>query len=121
MSKLCSSIMKSLAALIFLWSSTASSLADPVADFYRGKTVRVIVGFGSGGAYDFYGRLVAAQLGKFVPGNPSVIVENMPGASSLKAAEYVYNRTDKDGTVIGLFLNNFALAKLLTPSLRIRA
>jgi tripartite-type tricarboxylate transporter receptor subunit TctC len=97
---------------------TAPAQADSAADFYRGKLVRIVVGFGTGGGYDLYGRLVSAHLGRHIPGNPSVIVENMPGASSLKAADYLYNQTNRDGTVIGLFLNNFVLAKLLTPGLR---
>ena len=65
--------------------------ADPraVADFYRGKTVRVIVGFGAGGGFDTYSRLIARHIGRFIPGNPTVIVENMPGAGSLTAANYI--------------------------------
>ena len=118
MSKRSNLIAGMLASLLAAGIGTASSHADPVADFYRGKSVRIIVGFGSGGGYDLYARFVAAHLGRHIPGNPSVIVENMPGASSLKAADYVYNVTNKDGTNIGLFLNNFVLAKLLTPSLR---
>jgi len=107
-----------LAGLLAVCAATAPSHADSAADFYRGKTVRIVVGFGTGGAYDLYARLVAMYLGRHIPGNPDVIVENMPGASSLKAADYVYNVASKDSTVVGLFLNNFVLAKLLTPSLR---
>lgn len=106
------------ACFIAACAGAASVRADSVADFYRDKQVRIVVGFGTGGGYDLYARLVAAYLGRHIPGSPTVIVENMPGASSLKAATYVYNLTNNDGTVIGLFLNNFALAKLLTPSLR---
>lgn len=118
MSKRCKLIVCLLGYLVAFFIGIAPSQADSVADFYRGKSVRIVVGFGTGGGYDLYARLVAAHLGQHIPGKPSVIVENMPGASSLKAADYVYNQTNSEGTVIGLFLNNFALAKLLTPSLR---
>ena len=118
MSKGRCSIAYMIGCLVAALAWIVPSQADPVADFYRGKSVRVVVGFGTGGGYDLYARLVAAHLGRHVPGNPTMFVENMPGASSLKAADYVYNQTNGDGTVIGLFLNNFVLAKLLTPNLR---
>src|ERR671923_323654 len=72
-----------------------------VADFYRGKTVRIVVGFSAGGGYDQYSRLIARHLGKYIPGNPAVIVENMAGAGSIIAANHVYNAAPKDGSVIG--------------------
>src|SRR5262249_17231805 len=112
MSKGCNSIACVLGCLVAALAWIVPSRADPAADFYRRKSVRWRGGFGPGGGYHFYPRLVAAHLGRHVPGNPTMIVENMPGASSLKAADYVYNQTNGDGTVIGLFLNNFVLAKL---------
>jgi tripartite-type tricarboxylate transporter receptor subunit TctC len=72
-----------------------------VADFYRGKTVRIIVGFSAGGGYDQYSRLIARHLSKYIPGNPGIVVENMAGAGSIIAANNVYNAAAKDGTVIG--------------------
>jgi tripartite-type tricarboxylate transporter receptor subunit TctC len=72
-----------------------------VANFYRGKTVRIIVGFTAGGGYDQYSRLIGRHLSKYIPGNPNVIVENMTGAGSIIAANHVYNAALKDGTVIG--------------------
>src|SRR5579871_841764 len=80
-------------------------LADPahaqgVADFYRGKTVRLIVGFGPGGGYDQNARLLARYLGDYIPGKPTVVVQNMPGASSLKAVQYLDNGALTDGTVV---------------------
>lgn len=71
------------------------------ADFYRGKTVRIIVGFSAGGGYDAYSRLIGRYLGQYIPGNPAVIVDNMAGAGSIIAANHVYNAAPKDGTVIG--------------------
>jgi tripartite-type tricarboxylate transporter receptor subunit TctC len=72
-----------------------------VANFYRGKTVRVIVGFSAGGGYDQYSRLIGRHLSKHIPGNPAIIVENMAGAGSIIAANHVYNAAPKDGSVIG--------------------
>jgi tripartite-type tricarboxylate transporter receptor subunit TctC len=71
-----------------------------VADFYRGKTVRIIVGFSAGGGYDQYSRLIARHLAKYIPGNPPVIVENMAGVGSIIAANHVFNVAPKDATVI---------------------
>jgi tripartite-type tricarboxylate transporter receptor subunit TctC len=76
--------------------------AQGTADFYRGKTVRLIIAFPAGGGFDIVGRLVAKHIGKYIPGNPTVIVENMPGAASMLAASNVYNVAPKDGTVIGV-------------------
>ena len=72
-----------------------------VADFYHGKTVRIIVGFSAGGGYDQYSRLIARHLAKYIPGNPAVIVDNMAGAGSIIAANHTFNAAPKDGTVIG--------------------
>ena len=72
-----------------------------VADFYRGKTVRIVVGFSAGGGYDQYSRLIARHLSKYIPGNPSVIVDNMAGAGSIIAANHTFNAAPKDGTVVG--------------------
>lgn len=69
-------------------------------DFYARKTVNVIVGYGPGGGYDLYGRLMARHLGKHIPGQPSVVVQNMEGAGSLRAANYVFGSATQDGTVI---------------------
>jgi tripartite-type tricarboxylate transporter receptor subunit TctC len=71
-----------------------------VADFYRSKTVRIIVGFSAGGGYDQYSRLIARHLAKYIPGNPAVIVENMAGVGSIIAANHVFNVAPKDATVI---------------------
>lgn len=85
-----------------------------VAAFYRGKTVRVVVGYGAGGGYDTYSRLIARYIAKYVPGNPTVIVENMPGAGSKLAYSQIYNALPKDGTVIGTG-DGFALSQVLKP------
>src|SRR4051794_19800974 len=78
----------------------AGAAAQPVDAFYRGKTVELYVGTDPGGGYDLYGRLVARYLGKHVPGAPTVIVKNMPGAGHLRMANWVYGGAPRDGTVI---------------------
>lgn len=70
-------------------------------DFYKGKTITIVVGSSSGGGYDTYARFLARSWPKFIPGNPNVVVENMPGAGSLKAANYIANVAPKDGTAVG--------------------
>ncbi len=72
-----------------------------VANFYRGKTVRIVVGFTAGGGYDQYSRLLGRHISQFIPGNPNVIVDNMAGAGSIIAANHMFNAAPKDGTVIG--------------------
>jgi tripartite-type tricarboxylate transporter receptor subunit TctC len=93
-------------------------MASPVhaaapADFYKGRTIQVIVGFSSGGGYDLYARVLARHLGKHIPGNPSVVPQNMPGAGSLKAANYLYNVAPRDGTVFGTFDRGLPMERLL--------
>src|SRR5437764_12244745 len=85
-------------ALLF---STAA-LADDVADFYRGKRINLVIGYGTGGGYDTYARLLARFIGKNLPGNPNVIAQNMPGAGSRGAANWLYNVAPRDGTVIAM-------------------
>ena len=89
--------------------AASSALADPVADFYRGKSVRLIVGAAAGGGYDIPARLIASHMGKHVPGNPSFVVENMPGAASLIMTNYLYARAPRDGTAMGMPNNNIPL------------
>jgi tripartite-type tricarboxylate transporter receptor subunit TctC len=90
-------LRKITVAAAMLLLSMPAGVAD---DFYKGKVIRIIVGFGPGGGYDLYARLLAQYLGKHIPGQPSVVVENMNGAGSVKAANYVYGMAQKDGTVI---------------------
>jgi tripartite-type tricarboxylate transporter receptor subunit TctC len=82
-------------------------------DFYAGKTIRVAVGFAAGGGYDTYARIIARHMGKHIPGNPSFVVENMDGAGSLIAANYTYNKADRDGTFIGVWNSAFVLYQAL--------
>ena len=83
-----------------------------LADFYRGKTVRIVVGFSAGGGYDQYSRLIARHLSRHIPGNPNVLVDNMAGAGSMIAANHMYNAAPKDGTVIGNLSGPIVLEQL---------
>jgi tripartite-type tricarboxylate transporter receptor subunit TctC len=93
------------AALIFRLSPAA---AQSVADFYKDKQVKIIIGNAAGGDYDIGGRILARHIGNHIPGNPAVIVQNMPGASTVTATNYLYNKAPKDGTVFGSFSRNIA-------------
>src|SRR6516225_12501677 len=74
--------------------------AQPAAEFYRGKTLRMIIGYGPGGGYDIYGRLVAEFLPRHLPGSPMILAQNMPGAGSFVAAKYLNEIAPRDGTVL---------------------
>jgi tripartite-type tricarboxylate transporter receptor subunit TctC len=86
---------------IFFLGSLVPAVAASVEDFYKGKTIQFIVGGTAGGGYDTYTRLIARHFAQYVPGKPSVIVQNMPGAAMLIAANYIYNSAPRDGTFIG--------------------
>ena len=87
-------------------AGTVPVQADAVADFYKGRTVTVVVSSSAAGGYDTVARAVARHIGKHVPGNPAFIVRNMPGAGGMTATNFLYNNADKDGSVIGLVQNN---------------
>lgn len=87
--------------------------AIDVRDFYRGKTLTLTVGFSPGGAYDVYARLFARHFPKHLPGEPAVVVRNMPGAGSVVAANYIYNRATSDGTELALIAGTAAIEPLL--------
>jgi tripartite-type tricarboxylate transporter receptor subunit TctC len=89
--------------------------APPIAaqpDALAGKSVQMIIGFGPGGGYDLWGRTVSRHIGKHLPGNPSIIPQNMPGAGSYTAASYIFNIAPKDGTVLGIIARDAALGPL---------
>ena len=92
---------------------TISAAPAPAQDFYAGKTVELIVGGGAGGGYDIYARTVARHVGRFIPGNPTIVVKNMPGASSNKAAQYITAIAPKDGTSIGAIMPGAIMGPLL--------
>ena len=106
-----------IAAAILL--SAGPTQAQPVADFYRGKTMRMLIGYGPGGGYDIYGRLVAEFLPRHLPGNPTIVAQNMPGAGSFVAAKYIYDVAPKDGTVFGSLAQTLALDSMTNTNAKL--
>lgn len=92
-----------ITAFIALLAAMAAPAAaqDPIADFYKGKTMRIVIGYAPGGGYDIYGRTFAEHFGRYVPGNPTVVAQNMEGAGSFLAARFLYNVAPQDGTSFG--------------------
>lgn len=105
-------MVRFLCAFLTLLSFAAAEAAS-VEDFYKGKTVRIIVGFSAGGGFDTYARALARHMGKHIPGSPTVAVENMTGAGSLIAANHVYKVAKPDGLTIGHFIGGLFLGQVL--------
>ena len=82
-------------------------------EFYQGKTIRFVVGFAAGGGYDLSARIVGRHIGKHIPGNPTIVVENMTGAGSLIAANYTYNSAKPDGLFVGIWNSAYVLRQAL--------
>jgi tripartite-type tricarboxylate transporter receptor subunit TctC len=98
----------------------APAFAESVADFYKGKTVRLLIGTSAGGEYDVLGRLVGRHLGKHIPGNPSVIGVNMPGAFGIPMSNHLYSRAERDGTVLGVVNNNHPMLEATGGDIRFK-
>ena len=109
--------MSLAAALAAAWLAVAGGAwpaqAQGGADFYRGKTIELDVGTGVGGGYDANARLVARHLGRFIPGNPTIIVNNLPGGGGIRAANTLFNKSSRDGLVLGTFSNAMITEPLL--------
>ena len=108
-----SAFAKTLVATACLAAGTYAASAQGAADFYKGKTVQIVVGFGVGGGYDLYARALSRYLGKYLPGNPNVVVQNMEGAGSVRAANFVYAGSPQDGTVIAAVNQNMPMYQML--------
>jgi len=98
-------------AVIMLVFGIGAACAEP--PFFARKTITITIGYSAGGSYDLYGRVVARHLGRHIPGEPTVIAQNMPGAGSLKAANYLYGVAPKDGTALGVVVESAALEQAL--------
>jgi tripartite-type tricarboxylate transporter receptor subunit TctC len=98
-------VRPALLGLTLLTTGPAPARADGVTDFYRGKELRLIIGASVGGGYDIYARAVAKHLGGHIPGNPSIVPQDMPAGGGLAAANHIYNVASRDGTVIGAIQN----------------
>ena len=105
--------MKFRSVLLLCTLSLAASHPVVAEDFYRGKVIRVIVGGSPGGGFDIYTRAMARHMGKHIPGNPSLIVENMTGAGTFIAAKYVHGSAKPDGLSIGMFNGGLILGRVL--------
>jgi len=112
--------LRPLVALALYAGMAAAAPGALAQDDFRGKTVTVIAGFEAGGPYDFYSRLVARHLGAHLPGSPTVVVQNMPGAGGLRGANYLYNVAAKDGTALGVVSQTVAVGQVLatTPGIQ---
>jgi tripartite-type tricarboxylate transporter receptor subunit TctC len=104
---------RTVMALLFAAAAwPASTLAQTVEEFYRGKSITMLVGGGAGGGYDTYARVFARHLSRHIPGNPNIIAKNMPAAAGLAAASALYSAADKDGSTIAAFTNGAAMDPL---------
>ncbi len=101
------------AFLVVLASLSTPAAADPVADFYKGKQIKMIIRSGVGGGYDLYARVLGAHIGKHIPGNPTVLPINMPGGGGIKAANYVAVVAPKDGTILTMVSQGLAVDQAL--------
>jgi tripartite-type tricarboxylate transporter receptor subunit TctC len=103
----------SLLAMAVLLCGLSRAAAETPAEFYKGRTINIIVGFGPGGGYDLYARALGRYLGRHLPGNPGVAVQNLDGADSVRAANYVFASAPRDGTVIAAVDQNIPMYQLL--------
>jgi tripartite-type tricarboxylate transporter receptor subunit TctC len=113
-------ILRRLVAIALGACLSLVSWSTRAQEEFKGKTITVIAGFEGGGPYDFYSRLVARHLGTHLPGNPAVVVQNMPGAGGLRGANYLYNVAAKDGTALGVVSQTVAVGQVLatTPGIQ---
>ncbi len=105
-----------LAMVAAVGIATGPALADPAADHYKDKTIVILIGYGPGGTYDKYAQTMARHYGKYIPGNPTVIVQHMPGAGGAKAMNYAYNAMQKGGYNLVMPLDNIVINQLLRPA-----
>jgi tripartite-type tricarboxylate transporter receptor subunit TctC len=107
-----------MTASLLVAGSTPATRAQPSVDsFYAGKTVTILIGFPAGGTYDIYARMTAANLGRFLPGRPTIQVQSRPGGSGIGAVNYFTANAPQDGTMLGIFTETLAIAQLTEPQL----
>src|SRR3954452_7976487 len=99
-------------SLLSLCLSAGTAIADGVADFYKKTPISIYVASGPGGGFDAYARVLSAHLGRHVPGTPSIVIKNMPGAAGLVAMNYLYNSAPRDGSAILASFNTAVLSHL---------
>ena len=103
------------ALALLLWPRAAAA-QDSIADFYKGRQVTIVVGYGPGGSASFYAQALAHQMGRFLPGNPSFVVQHVPGAGGLLAANNIYNNAPRDGTVFAITGRTIGIEPLIGNS-----
>jgi tripartite-type tricarboxylate transporter receptor subunit TctC len=103
------------AAVASVGALPVAAATDAVANFYRGKQIKLVVSAGAGGSYGLYARLLAEYIGKHIPGNPSVVTQFMPGGGGTKASNYLHNAAPRDGTYMGMVLQNVPMFQFLRP------
>jgi tripartite-type tricarboxylate transporter receptor subunit TctC len=108
-------VLLCLCLVAALAGATLSADAQAPDNFYKNRQVRLIIGANTGSSFDSYGRLLAAHLGRHIPGNPTIVPSNMPGASGISSAAFLYSAAPKDGSVIGTFNDNMPLRQVLEP------
>src|SRR5690242_6715058 len=94
-------IARAAPALVLLFATAVAGRADSVADFYKGRNVDVYIGYSTGGGYDIYARMLARHMGRFIPGNPTLLPKNMEGAGSLRLANWLAQVAPRDGSTFG--------------------
>lgn len=109
------------ATLLLSGAVTATATADPVADFYSGKTVRIVIGATMGGSYGFYAQMIARHVSPYLPGHPTVVVQAMPGSGGDKSMNYTYVAGPQDGSVVSLPLLTVVQESLFNPLVRFNA
>jgi len=109
-------IGRAFACVVAALTLAAPARAQSVEEFYRGRTITVLVGFSAGGGYDLYARLLGRHMGRHVPGNPTIVVQNMPGAGSMKATQYVYGVAPKDGLTLATVSRGMVTEPLLNAA-----
>jgi tripartite-type tricarboxylate transporter receptor subunit TctC len=108
--------VKRFVAIAIALALASPAYAQSAEDFYRGKTLTILVGFTAGGGYDLYARLLGRHIGKHIPGNPAIVVQNMPGAGSMKATQYVYGVAPKDGLTLATVSRGMVTEPLLNAA-----
>jgi tripartite-type tricarboxylate transporter receptor subunit TctC len=108
--------VKAALALLVLLAAAPAARADDVADFYKGRNIQLYIGYSPGGGYDAYARILARHMGEHIPGDPTIVPQNMPGAGSLRVTNYLYAIAPKDGSAIATFARGMAMEPLLDPT-----
>lgn len=106
-------VMAALASTVAWVAAAGSATAQPAEEFYKGRSLTILVGAGAGGGYDTNARLVARHISGFIPGKPATVVTNMPGGGGIRATNVLFNVSERDGSVLGVFSNSMLTAPLL--------